>query len=997
MADKSKLFQRYFRLGANPKAQKAIDKVFPTRQNESGRQKKVDFSPAVQRLWNYWQTQAHDFPNDYKVRRQLWADMDLIYFNCLAGEERLLTQEYGLVPIQEVSGESVTVLSSEGWKPARVKHFGRDMVYNAHFKRRGFRQDRIVRSTLNHRWKTTEGDFIETKNLKSVGNSKDSGHRIPYIDTPRPEVDEESIDYLYGVRHGIIFGDGTTIKTCGRNAGYSIRICSDKEDILPYFENYNTTYPPSFGGDPVVFMWDEFARTHPLKELPPEHETDEYLLGFFRGWLAADGYVAIDGKVSLTCKTDEAEWARRVFPKVGIAFNGQNVQTRRKGKSFIRGKEVISKQELVTIRINNLTLSEDDLLIHRKKDRLRQIQPIFWSFHGLDYNSGKEEDIYCAIVDGPEDFVLEDGLLTGNSALLSRAINLTAAEAIQADSNVQPIWVESNDKKFVDFALKAFDKWGIYRMMEPLARDIVQYGNKLWLTSFDKDGVDEVLPVDIYDFEDRVEFSPVRLRKEMQNRGSFAYRMRDKYQRVDALVKGILDSEEYASTFRNYLFGFQVANQVVPPWRAIHFRNYTTKSPFAPYGVPMFIHSLAPYRQFDVAMTLQVAKRGAEFPIDLYKLNIPSTLNPTDKLEKVIEFIEELDNSGLSNTKKEGPGVGERIVTIQDLFEYDQISPDFNIGRIDDLDLLRDDLIISTGLPREILDPSDGFGNMSGVAVAEQFKPFARLVYGVQTIIMDGISQLLKIHMIQSGEFDPAQVDFELSMPYPESQTNGDIISSQSDLMRLANDILDSLSSKLLGDGGRMGDSPTLPPDLIRSVYQQILPYDQERVDQWVDQTLKAKKAQEDAAKEAGDEVFESIKKEQNRMWSAYKEMSPNMLKETIREEVWKKKASVLREGTMGGKHYFSSRNSHSGWTAEELLKYDKERVQLMKEKDDEEALNSYMKEEVTYSFSEARKRLREKRKEKEEIDRTEEELKQSQHRVSHSPWSENENWEEEQ
>ena len=71
----------------------------------------------------------------------------------------------------------------------------------------------------------------------------------------------------------------------------------------------------------------------------------------------------------------------------------------------------------------------------------------------------------------------------------------------------------------------------------------------------------------------------------------------------------------YANHFKHYLLGFQVSNFLLPPWKFIHFRNFTSKDPFAPYGMPTFIHAIAPYRQYDAGMTIQMVSRGASIQL----------------------------------------------------------------------------------------------------------------------------------------------------------------------------------------------------------------------------------------------------------------------------------------------------------------------------------------------------------------------------------------------
>jgi len=89
--------------------------------------------------------------------------------------------------------------------------------------------------------------------------------------------------------------------------------------------------------------------------------------------------------------------------------------------------------------------------------------------------------------------------------------------------------------------------------------------------------------------------------------------------------------------------------------------------------------------------------------------------------------------------------------------------------------------------------------------------------------------------------------EFFLSMPYPESQVSGDIITSQRDLLSLANDVVDAFADKV---GGTTASD--LPPEVIRQIYSKILPYDQSTIDSWINQIEKDRNK---ASKELGNRL----------------------------------------------------------------------------------------------------------------------------------------------
>ena len=333
-------------------------------------------------------------------------------YNCLASETNILTKEYGLVPIGSLLGKKVSVLNSdEQWSETTVNSYGHQELSKVRFTYTGYNGSEDVFATDNHDWIVDE-QRIQTKNLKR-------GMKIPFVLRKRLPVYDD-IDYRLGIIHGLVYGDGTRVKhkispqdsnvvACDRTKGYMIRLCSDQADLLPYFEGYTISYPPSFGGDPVVYLYDGFAKTHELKSLPEETETESYMVGFFRGWLAADGYVG-NKQVAICVGSEEESWLRRIMPKYGIYFSGTSVlpTTTNFGER---------KKDSRNLKIWNYSLTKEDLLIQRKRDKFTP-----WKMERtvLDVQkTNRVEEVYCVNVPVYHNFVIERGILTGNCAYIS--------------------------------------------------------------------------------------------------------------------------------------------------------------------------------------------------------------------------------------------------------------------------------------------------------------------------------------------------------------------------------------------------------------------------------------------------------------------------------------------------------------------------------------------------------------------------------------------------
>ncbi len=529
-----------------------------------------------------------------------------------------------------------------------------------------------------------------------------------------------------------------------------------------------------------------------------------------------------------------------------------------------------------------------------------------------------------------------------NCAPIAKAIEIISDEVLQADSNNQKIFIEAKPK--VKKAIEElFDNINLDALLRPTVLDIVQYGNAGWILGFDNTGVNEVIQINPRYLQERLEFSPYELNAKIKGGDKFISSYRQSVKRIDELIDMIMNKENSVSYYKTYLIGYQVEDSVLPPWKFIHFRNTTNKSPFKPMGVPLYIHAMAPYRQYDAAMGLQVTARGARFPKSVYKLKLPLGGSVTEKFQKATEFMQYMLNAGFGASKKELPGIGEVIVTIEDLYDFQMETPDIDLGKIDDIEMLRDEILDATLLPRRLIDPKDnGFGE-SGVAYLEQFKPFARLIYRFQSILLENISQLVKIHLIHSGNFTLDEIDFILSMPYPESQTNNDIISSQSSLLDLANSIIETLQD-------RITDGEKLPPELVKTIYNKFLPYDTDNIDYWIDQAVKFK-IETDEEKDNENTENDSFSFGESKNWKMLKEsIGLNKLKEAVEDICIEKTVeSGFKEGTIRNRHILTSKKKNSDLDIMTFEKLNRQKTLKFIEKSIKEKERSNIYEEYKF------------------------------------------------
>ena len=385
------------------------------------------------------------------------VDYGNIEMRCLAGDTKVLIKNKGCVPLKDNVGTQILLNSKKEWVEGEIKSFGTQSL----------RRVVIGHNKVNHNiYATQEHRWILANGQEKITDELSHGDEIPFISKNREPV-YDSPDYLLGVRHGIIYGDGSRalsgrkgkgakkdgVIAVRRQRGYKIRLCGeDKHLLVPYFEGYKVTYPENFGGDSVVYLYDEFTATHDLKQLPDKDETEAYLVGFLRGWLAADGHAGTSG-VSLCCGVEEEEWVREVMSQFGFYFldsseitvatylcsacksQVKTIKPVKRPRVCVECRTPIAADAPVVLKESKFQrrsyqhkkrskclaffrpsmMDADFLLPHKLKGFRDHYFELHETVRRVEITDRKEE-VFCAVVPGTHDFVIENGLLTGNCA-----------------------------------------------------------------------------------------------------------------------------------------------------------------------------------------------------------------------------------------------------------------------------------------------------------------------------------------------------------------------------------------------------------------------------------------------------------------------------------------------------------------------------------------------------------------------------------------------------
>jgi hypothetical protein len=475
-----------------------------------------------------------------------------------------------------------------------------------------------------------------------------------------------------------------------------------------------------------------------------------------------------------------------------------------------------------------------------------------------------------------------------NNAIISRAIELYADETVQYDSQSQPLVVNAKEKKCISYINDFFETIGINRnSLREIARSLALYGDAFAINSLKTGiGYTSSLNVDVTTIKDRLEFNAISAKKEYAR-----YQGMQQVQSMDArlkqLAKNIEDAGSDSDTskyFKSYLFGFQIEDDLfLPPWAVSHFRLQSSQTEFYPFGRPLLINAISPFRQFKAAENLMALARAANFPKEHFAIKVSDEMTSAEKWMAINEARQEYQNLSKDEGSKEDFAVGGQIWTPQDLLEYKLINPDIKLSDIADMEMLRDDIIVATGIPKGYITSDRGsiFGQ-SGQALLQQYKPFGRAVLTIQNAILEQLIQMVKLQFIISGDY-PEDTEFELSMAFPIVEDPSDRIRAKNETLQLAKAVLDSLATTL-------GINGKLPTEVVKDVFQKYSFLDFSDIDDWIKQiTDENAKLSEDNSKK-------------------FNRLNEGLIKEAYFSS---KKLLNLKDSTSNGRHIVMSNTSN--------------------------------------------------------------------------------------
>lgn len=449
-----------------------------------------------------------------------------------------------------------------------------------------------------------------------------------------------------------------------------------------------------------------------------------------------------------------------------------------------------------------------------------------------------------------------------NDVMCSRVVHLCADEATQIDMQDRIISVESPNANFTNRTYELLSQWGadIQQRVWQACFDIELYGEAFWAHKITQRGVDHIKPIKVQEVVERLEFDPIRMADYLSHLNGNDFLQKGRSEKLKKLMdilssdKSIEEAESLADMFDTKLLGYELKDGVVvPPWLITHFRFNADNSSFAPYGMPPLLNCLAPFHQLYTTMALQGLARSMAFPLMLYKVKTTPGLRPGQAMELVDEVRSEYENIGVTPMS-----VGNEVYTINSkmwiadgLLDVQVIDSKIDFDFVGDIELYQDRVAIAAGVPKAYLDQEyGGFGN-SAISLVEQYKPFARHVFSIQSTFLQGLGELIRLHYAITGEFD-YNTPFILSMRFPAEEMSSDKEERRTASIELSTSIVDLIHSVL----GIPEEDP-LPQDIILDILNKYSFLDPTDTEKWLRLSkINAINSSTDEGGEGGDDDF---------------------------------------------------------------------------------------------------------------------------------------------
>lgn len=425
---------------------------------------------------------------------------------------------------------------------------------------------------------------------------------------------------------------------------------------------------------------------------------------------------------------------------------------------------------------------------------------------------------------------------------IGQVVKLYADECTQCDLQNQVISIETPDPLMTRRMYELLSIWGVTQnRCHSAIENLAEYGNAFWCNQVSSRGVERIIPLKQHQIKERIEFNPVEVaEKRATKTGSFMNAVSKNYL-LNKMVNGLEAGENYCDIFDKKLFGFTMPGVnngqdiILPPWAITHFR-VDGDGQYSPWGTSILINTLAPFKQLISTIALQSLARVSSFPITLYNVKTSENTDEARQFSTVNKVRMAYDNIGVSPMvgNSEVYSVNTKLWVPKGLLEVDVKKPEVDVKFTDDMEMYQDRVAVASGLPRAYFEKGWGEYGDSAKSLIEQYKPFGRRAYTIQSAFLDGISDLFRLHFAISGEYD-YRVPFTLSMKFPAEETSKTRLDSQTSSIDMANKVVNTVKAAI-----GAGDDEALPAEVVRDIMSKYAFLDPGDLQKWTKASKRA-------------------------------------------------------------------------------------------------------------------------------------------------------------
>ena len=556
--------------------------------------------------------------------------------------------------------------------------------------------------------------------------------------------------------------------------------------------------------------------------------------------------------------------------------------------------------------------------------------------------------------------------MSQNDPYVGRIVDLYADESCQLDQQDTIINIDTPDARMTKDMYKLLNQWGVTqtRVRETM-KQLGTYGDAFWSNSVTERGVERILPLQQLQVTDRIEFNPIKALEMKKRREGFFSQFANNNYLIAQMLQDMEDKNSFADMFDTKLFGFSIDNDlIVPAWNITHFRVGSEGSMFYPWGTSPILGALAPYKQTQASIALQALGRELNFPVTTYEVKTDENMDEGSQFAVVNRVREAYDNIGVSQQmgNSEVYTVNTKMWLPKDLLTVNVHKADSaSADGVDDIKLYQDRTAVALGLPKSFYGEEGwkSLGN-SGKSLTQQYKPFARKCFSLQSAFLEGLADLFRIHFAITGQYD-FRIPFTLSMKYPALEEDDTFVNAKKSSIEVATTVMALVKSAI----GASEEEP-LPADIVRDIIGKYTFLDPEDIIKW---TRDAKYFVNTATEEEGEDgggmgmggEMPTLEAKENRIEQRLREYEnrprseEQKLREAkLKESYFKNRGDIYFEALKEcGVNNFTGRNEHI-----EVFNTNNSRIDVMLE-----VLNrQHTSERLHESFNLPKKKSRKKK-----------------------------------